>query len=77
MALTAKMLTEEALGLPSRGRAMLVEKLLASLTGNADPAVEREHLAEIRRRREDVRSGNSRLVDGPVGLRQARAALRK
>ena len=77
MALTVKMVAQEALGLPSRGRVRLVEKLLASLAGEANPAVERAHLDEIRRRRAAVRSGQAGLVDGPSGLRQARAALRR
>ena len=75
MALTAKMVTQDALGLPSLGRPLLVEKLLASLAGEVNPAVERVHLDEVRRRRAAVRSGKASLIDGPAGLRQARAAL--
>jgi hypothetical protein len=71
------MVAQEALGLPSRGRALLVEKLLASLAGETNPAVERAHLDEIRERRAAVRSGKAGLVDGAKGLRQVRAALRK
>jgi hypothetical protein len=77
MALTAEMVAQEALGLPSSGRALLVEKLLASLAGETDPAVERAHLDEIRTRRADLLSGKGSLIDGPEGLRRARAALRK
>lgn len=71
------MVAQEALGLPSRGRALLVEKLLASLAGETNPTVERAHLDEIRERRAAVRSGKASLVDGPKGLHQVRAALRK
>lgn len=75
MALTVDQVASNALGLPSAGRAELVEKLLASLAGETNPAVERLHLAEVRRRREAVRSGKSALVEGDEALRLARAAL--
>jgi hypothetical protein len=75
MALTVEKVALDALGLPSAGRAALVEKLLASLAGEADPTVERAHLAEVRRRREAVRTGQAHLVEGEAALRQARAAL--
>ncbi len=75
MALTPEMVTQEALDLPVSGRALLVEKLLASLAGKTDPVVERAHLDEIRERRAAVRSGKSSLVDGPQGLREARLGI--
>jgi len=68
---------QKALGLPRSGRALLVEKLLASLAGETDPGVERAHLDEIRQRRAAVRSGRASLVDGAEGLRKARADVRK
>jgi hypothetical protein len=77
MADTVEKVAAQALGLPVAGRALLVEKLLESLSGEADPAVERNHLDEVRRRREAVRSGAAKLVDGDEALRRARAALRK
>ena len=77
MSTTVEKVAEQALGLPAAGRALLVEKLLDSLAGEADPAVERLHLAEVQRRRDAVRSGNAKLVDGDEALRRARAALRK
>jgi hypothetical protein len=77
MALTVEMVAKEALDLPISGRAILVEKLLASLAGEMNPAVERAHLDEIRGRRAAVRSGKATLVDGTEGLRDVRAALRK
>ena len=77
MAATVEKVAEQALGLPTAGRALLVEKLLDSLSGEADPVVERAHLDEVLRRREAVRSGKSELIDGDEALRRARAALRK
>jgi nicotinamide riboside kinase len=75
MAVTVETVAQEALGLSSSGRALLVEKLLASLAGESNPVVERANLDEVRRRRAAVHSGKAGLVDGPEALRQARAAL--
>lgn len=77
MALTVEKVTEEALGLSSTGRALLVETLLASLAGETNPAIERAHLDEIRKRREAVRSGKAKLIDGAEGLQKVRSALQK
>jgi hypothetical protein len=77
MALSVEMVEEEALNLPTSGRALLVEKLLASLSGEISPAVERVHLDEVRERRAAVRSGKTRLVDGTEALRKARVGVRK
>ena len=77
MALSLEMVAEEALKLPISGRALLVEKLLASLAGEANPTVERAHLDDVRERRAAVRSGKSRLVEGTKAIRKARAAVRR
>jgi hypothetical protein len=77
MALSVELVAEQALGLPISGRALLVEKLLASLAGEPIPAVERVHLDEFRERGTAVRSGKARLVESAEGLRKVRAALRK
>jgi hypothetical protein len=77
MALSVEMVAEEALNLPVSGRALLVEKLLASLSGQASPAVERAHLHDVRKRRAAVQSGKARLIHVRDGLRKVRSALRK
>jgi len=75
MATTVDQVASEALGLPFQSRALLVEKLLASLAGETNPAVERAHLEEIHRRRAAARTGQTELIDGDEALRRARAAL--
>ena len=75
MASTFEKVAAEALDLPSAGRALLVEMLLDSLSGEADPMVERAHLERIHRRREAVRSGKAALIDGDEALSCARVAL--
>jgi hypothetical protein len=76
MASNVETVAQEALRLPSSGRALLVEKLLASLGGEVDPVVGRVHLVEIRERRSAVGSGNAMLINGPEGIQKARTALR-
>ena len=70
------MIAQEALNLPVGGRALLVERLLASLAGETDAGVERSHLNEIRERRAAVRSGKANLVDGAEVIQEVRAAVR-
>jgi hypothetical protein len=67
----------DALGLPASSRALLVEKLLASLSGEADPSVEKSHLVEVRHRRAETAAGKAKLVEGDEALRRARAALKR
>jgi len=73
MASTMDQIASEALGLPTRSRALLVENLLASLSGESNPAVERAQLDEVRRRRDTVSPGQGEMIDGEEGLRRARA----
>ncbi len=77
MPLSAEMVAEEAMALPVSGRALLVEKLLASLAGKVNPAVERRNLDEVKARKAAVKSGKAKLVEGSEALRSARAAIRK
>ncbi len=74
---SVEQVASDALGLPASSRALLVEKLLASLSGEADPAVEKAHLAEVRRRRADTAAGKAQLVEGDDALRRARATLKQ
>jgi hypothetical protein len=76
MALSLEMVAEEAMNLPTSGRELLLEKLLASLASKTNPTVERAHLDEVRDRRAAVRFGKSRLVEGTEAIRTARAAVR-
>ena len=77
MAAPVEKVAAQALGLPTAGRALLVEKLLDSLAGDANPTVERVHLEQVRQRRAAARSGHGKLVEGSEALRRARVALRK
>lgn len=75
--MSVETLEQEALALPTSGRVWLIEKLLASLSGQIDPAVDRANLDEVNRRRASANAGRASFVDGPEALRQAKAAVRK
>ena len=75
--MSVEALEKEALALPPSGRALLVDKLLASLAGEVNADVERNNLAEVKRGRFAIRYGDTTLVDGEESLRRARAAVRK
>ena len=77
MPATVEAMVQEALELPASGRALLVEKLLASLAGDVDDEVEKAHLQEIEKRRSAVKNGEAKLINGAEGLKQARAAMQK
>jgi hypothetical protein len=68
---------KQALALSVDGRALLVEKLLASLAGEVNAEVESVTLGEVRKRRAAVAKGKSKLIDGKTALAQTRAALRQ
>ncbi|PSB29709.1 addiction module protein [Chlorogloea sp. CCALA 695] len=68
-------LTEEILSLPSRSRAILVEKLVESLEFDIDPIIQATWLVEAKKRRDEVQSGSVQTVTGDEALSQARLLL--
>ncbi len=70
-------LLEEALQLSPASRASLVEKIVESLASDIDPEIERAHLDEVQRRRDEVSAGQSKLIPGDEVLEHARSLLKK
>ncbi|MBA2749087.1 MAG: addiction module protein [Tatlockia sp.] len=70
-------LTEEILSLPSRSRAILVEKLLESLEFDIDPVIQATWLVEAKKRRDEVQSGSVQLVSGEEALTQVRLLIKQ
>jgi putative addiction module component (TIGR02574 family) len=68
---TIETVEADALQLSAAERALLVERLIASL--DVDPAVEEAWAAEIERRLADTESGAVQLVSGPEALARLRA----
>jgi len=77
MPLTAEKLYEDALSLSSEARAHLAERLVFSLAEGIPPAIEKEHLAEVRRRMAEVDSGAVKLIPGGQVLAKGRAELKR
>ena len=63
-------LTEELLSLPSASRALLAEKLVESLEFDTDPEIQAAWTSEAKRRRDEVRDGSVKVIDGNEGLTQ-------
>ena len=64
----------DALRLSLPERALLVERLIASL--DLDPAVEASWAAEVERRHAEIESGSVTLLPGPETLAEIRAEIR-
>ena len=62
--------------LTNDAKAVLAERLVASIEGDIDPEITRSHLTEVLERREAIRSGRVLAVGGEEGLSQIRAMLK-
>ena len=68
-------LTEELLSLPSASRALLAEKLVESLEFDTDSEIQTAWTSEAKRRRDEVRDGYVKVIDGSEGLAKVRKLL--
>jgi putative addiction module component (TIGR02574 family) len=71
-----KKIEAEALKLPPRSRAKLVERLLQSFESEAEPDAEAAWIAEAQKRYEEIRAGASRTESEAEVFRCLRAAIR-
>ena len=73
------MSTEEifqaAVALPPESRVELAERLMASVMDQLDPEISEAHLAEVKRRIEQVRSGEVELIPGDEVFERVRKLL--
>ena len=74
MSATIESLEAEALQLSLSERALLIERLIASI--DADPDVEEAWFAEVERRNAEIESGAVSLLPGPETLAKLRAEFR-
>jgi len=70
-------LLEKVLLLSPSSRASLVEKIVESIAVDIDPAVERSHLDEIKKRRQQAVSDQNSIIPGDEVLQRARSLLQK
>lgn len=75
MSTTAQKVSIEALSLPSKSRAEIAERLLASLEKEADNRATESWKAVIRRRRTEIRSGKAKVRPAEDVMRDAWRAI--
>ena len=67
---------DEALHLPQKERAQLIQRLVLSLESPSDEELQSDWLLEARRRAEELESGSVQTVPGDEVMRKARALIR-
>lgn len=70
-------LVEQALALPSESRARLADLLVESVEGDDLGRIEQLWITEAKRRRNEVREGKIRTIEGEEALRRVRDSLSK
>lgn len=70
-------LATKAMELPNESRAQLADILVESLDGAALGKIDRAWLAEAKRRRDEVRTGQAKVIPGTEAVRQVRDALKR
>jgi hypothetical protein len=63
--------------LPGELKAVLAAHIIQYLETNIDPSLEQLHLETVRRRKNEMRSGNVQPVNGKDALDEARRILNK
>jgi len=65
----------EAQILPNESKAILAEKLVASIEERIDPQISKIHLAEVEKRRDEIRTGKVDLIHGEEALAGVRVTI--
>ena len=77
MPITVDDVYNQALTLPDDSKESLAELLVAYIETHLEPDVERAHLDEARRRRDEIRAGRVTPLDGESVMTKARAMVGK
>ena len=75
MPMSIEEILSEVQVLPNESKAILAEKLVVSIEEKIDPQVTKFHLAEVKKRRDEIRSGKVQPIDGEEGLVKVRAII--
>jgi hypothetical protein len=75
MPMSIEEILSEAQVPPNESKAMLAEKLIASIEEKIDPQVTKIHLQEVKKRRDEIRSGKVKPISGEEGLAKVRAII--
>ncbi len=77
MPMSLEEIFSEAKILSNESKAILAENLVASIEDDIDAQVTKSHLVEIKRRRDEIRSGKVIPINGEEGLAKVRALVEK
>ena len=77
MPVSVEQLYKETLLLPDESKAFLAERIVEYLETHIDPELERMHLDTAKRRRDDIRAGRVKPIDGDAALAKARKLAKK
>ena len=77
MTTTVEQLAEQAMSLPTESRARLADLLVESLDADELGRIDRQWIAEARRRRDEVRSGRVETIAGEEALQKVRDVVRR
>lgn len=72
-----KEIENSALNLDKKSKARLADKLLQSIHGNIDPAIEKVWIQEVQKRKESLKSGEASLHSSSDVLDEARKRIQK
>lgn len=72
MPISSDKLYDEAIQLPQEAKLMLIEKILKNIGENMPESVTALQLQEAKRRRDEIRSGETQPVPGEQALQQVR-----
>lgn len=77
MTVAVKKIYKDALRLPNDSKEALVEKLIINIEKNISPDIEKSHLQEATKRRDDIRKKKVTPIPGEKGLKSVREILKK
>ena len=77
MSLSLDQLYQHAISLPDESRVALAERLVEYIVTHIDPKLQQEHLSTAKKRRDDIRSGKVRPLDGEETLQRIRGRINK
>lgn len=75
MPMSIEEILSEVQVLPNESKAILAEKLVVSIEEKIDPQVTKIHLTEVKKRRDEIRSGKVQPIGGEEGLAKVRAII--
>ncbi len=75
--MTVAEITKEVQALPLESRGELIETIIQSFDDSFSSAHDKEWIAEVKRRREEIRSGRVQAINGVDAAQHVRSLLRR